>query len=404
MKNTGWIIIALFILAFSIPIHSQSSVKKQYLVVLSLDGFRWDYNTLAPTPNLDYIKKHGIKAERMIPSYPSKTFPNHYTLATGLYPDNHGIVSNTFKDTESDRIYRIGDRSVVTDAHFYGGEPIWNTAIKQGKKANILFWVGSEAPIQNMRPTEWLTYDHNLSYPKRIDKVIEWLSLPENKRPELIMWYFDQPDSDGHKFGPKSAEMKAEIIRLDSLIGVFITKAKALSYFEQINFVFVSDHGMAEISKEKTVYLNDLIGGLYDMALGGNPSWSIKPKEGMDSLIFEKLKANPNISVWRKSEVPLRFHYGKNARIFDIVVSANEGWSLELKYNPNAYMEGTHGYDNEFTDMHAIFYAMGPAFKRNYVQKPFYNVDFYSIMCKVLNLEPAKTDGSLKAVNGMFRK
>ncbi len=386
------------------PIQTQPNNEKQYLVVLSLDGFRWDYDTFVPTPNLTYVREHGVKAERMIPSFPTKTFPNHYTMATGLYPDHHGIVNNTFKDTFSDNIYRINDRNMVTDAHFYGGEPIWNTAEKQGKKAHVLFWVGSEAPIQGLRPTQWFTYSHSLSYSDRINKVIGWLALPSDERPDLIMWYFDQPDSDGHKYGPNSPEIKNQIILLDSLVGVFLNKAKELPHFNQINFIFTSDHGMAEISKQKTVYLNDLIDGKYEMALGGNPTWSIKPKTGFEDEIMEKLKANPNISVWKKSEVPKRLNYGTNARIFDIVVTANPGWSLELKNSAYSYSNGTHGYDNEFSDMHAIFYGMGPAFKQNYTQAPFYNVDLYSIMCKVLQIKQVQTDGSLKTVEPMFRK
>jgi len=381
---------------------SQTTYKKQYLVVFSLDGFRWDYQNIAPTPNLDFIQQNGVKAERMKPSFPTKTFPNHYTLVTGLYPDNHGIVNNTFSDSASNQIFMVSDRSKVSDAYFYNGEPIWNTAIKQGKKAHILYWIGSEAPIQNMRPTEWYTYNHSMPFEQRIDKAAYWLALPDSTRPDLIMCYFDQPDTDGHNFGPNSPEIKTQIMKLDSLIGLFLLKIKQLPHYNQINFIVTSDHGMSSISQEKTVYINELINGLYELSLGGNPIWSIKPKQGKLAEIQEILRANPNISTWHKSEIPKRLHYGSNARISDIVITANPGWSIELKRNPLGYGKGTHGYDNDFADMHTIFYAIGPAFKKKYTQPLFNNVDLYSIMCGVLNLNPAKNDGSLENVRLMF--
>jgi len=179
----------------------QNSQTQPYLVMLSLDGFRWDYADKVPTPNLDKIAKMGVKAESLQPSFPSKTFPNHYTIATGLYPDHHGIVLNAFYDPETDRYYSIRDRKTVEDGTFYGGEPIWNTAEKQGVKAGTFFWVGSDADIQKMHPSYWKKYEHNFPFEQRIDSVISWLQLPEEKRPHLILWYMHEPDSKGHRYG-----------------------------------------------------------------------------------------------------------------------------------------------------------------------------------------------------------
>jgi len=189
------ILAACFLLLVTITLNSQ---EKPYLVILSMDGFRWDYPEKVATPNLDSVAAVGVKAKSIIPSFPTKTFPNHYTMVTGLYPDHHGIVQNEFYDPESGRYYRIGDRKAVMDGTFYGGEPIWVTAEKQDVKSASYYWVGSEAEIGGVRPAYWKEYDGKVPFENRIDSVISWLRLPEEKRPHLILLYFDEPDGYGH--------------------------------------------------------------------------------------------------------------------------------------------------------------------------------------------------------------
>ncbi len=402
-QNINILLLSLVLLLGACQGNTKTETKQQpYLVVLSMDGFRWDYAGMYDTPNLDKLAQLGVRAERMIPSFPTKTFPNHYTLATGLYPDHHGIVLNGFYDPATDRYYSTGDREAVGDGTFYGGEPIWVTAEKQGVKAASLFWVGSEAEIKGVRPSIWKTYDHQMPFPPRVDTVISWLQLPEAQRPHLIMWYFHQPDSYGHRYGPESPQVAATVHNLDSLVGDFMNKLKNLPVAAQVNFVVVSDHGMGPISEDKVVLMKDYLQKDWLAELqGNNPVYVIKAADGHDEDVYGALQQIPHVQAWRSSEVPARLHYGSNPRTLDFTVVADSAWSLYWD-SPGRYMGGTHGYDNADSDMHAIFYATGPAFRKNYVQQPFENVDLYPIMCRVLQIDPAPCDGSLNQVNGML--
>ncbi|MCF7802192.1 MAG: ectonucleotide pyrophosphatase/phosphodiesterase, partial [Candidatus Marinimicrobia bacterium] len=225
--------VLLYFTACSVQIHTQSSEEvsprqKPYVVMLSLDGFRWDYAAKVPTPNLDYIAANGVQADAMIPSFPTKTFPNHYTLATGLYPDHHGIIQNTFYANDLQAGYSIGNREAVENGAFYGGEPIWITARKQGLKTASYFWVGSEADVQGLHPDIWKIYEHNFPFESRVDSVIAWLQLPEAIRPQLIMYYFHEPDAVGHHAGPDSPETTQMVMKLDSLVGRFLNQLDQL--------------------------------------------------------------------------------------------------------------------------------------------------------------------------------
>jgi alkaline phosphatase D len=224
-------IISVTIIVFSLSVfltscYNKKNTEQAYLVILSLDGFRWGYPDSIPTPNLDAIAANGVKAVSLRPAFPSKTFPNHYTMATGLYPDHHGIVLNSFYDPASGREYAIRDREAVEDGYFYGGEPIWVTAEKQGVKSASYFWVGSEAEIKGYRPSIWKEYEHKFPYDQRMDSVIAWLQLPPGQRPHLILWYMDEPDHSGHYYGPFSEGTNKIIMYEDSLLGIFIEKIK----------------------------------------------------------------------------------------------------------------------------------------------------------------------------------
>jgi len=376
---------------------------KPYLIVLSMDGFRWDYTDHANTPNFDKIEKLGVKAKAMVPSFPTKTFPNHYTLATGLYPDHHGIVLNSFFDPEDKRYYKVSDREAVEDGSFYGGEPIWVTAEMQGVKSASLFWVGSEAKIKGVRPSIWKTYEHNMPYENRIDTVISWLKLPEPERPHLVMWYFDEPDSEGHHSGPEGQKTIETIEYLDSLLGVFLYKIEQLPIADQINFIVTSDHGMCGTSDDRYVMLNDFVPEEWvDEIQGNNPIWTIKAKAGYENKINKKLSEIEHISAWPSGDLPERLHYGNNPRTLDFVAVADSSWSLFYD-KKGSYFGGSHGFDNRNIDMHAIFYGTGPVFKNNYSQPVFPNVSLYPLMCEILELQAAPNDGSLDDVKGMLK-
>lgn len=382
---------------------TQKAPEEPYLIIVSMDGFRWDYTDSVETPHFDQIAKMGVKAESMQVSFPSKTFPNHYTLVTGLRPDHHGIVNNTFYAPEYDEVYSIGDRDKVQDGKFYGGEPIWNTAEKQGMKAASYFWVGSEANIQDMHPSYWKEYDHHFDYYQRVDSVIAWLSLEEDKRPHMISWYVDQPDGMGHHAGPHSPQTDSVIVELDKLLGYFMTKLKEHPLGNQVNVIVTSDHGMGNISEERSLYLkNYLKESWVKYALGGNPIWNILAEDGYQDSIYLALKDVKGIKIYKNPNVPKYLHYGTNDRCLDFTVVADSSYSI-LSEIPKKYDKGTHGYDIRNKDMNAIFYAYGPAFKKGYSQPMFSNTSVYPLMCQILGLIPAPNDGDFNEVKGMLK-
>jgi predicted AlkP superfamily pyrophosphatase or phosphodiesterase len=403
MKKLSILVRAIYLLLI-IFILTSCTKKENYVVMLSLDGFRWDYAARVPTPNLDYIARNGVKAESLKPSFPSKTFPNHYSIATGLYPDHHGIVNNNFYDPRSEREYKISDRKAVEDGYFYGGEPLWVTAEKQNMKSATFFWVGSEAAVQETRPTYWKKYDGKIPLSQSIDTVVYWLQLPVEKRPRLVLFYSSEPDHSGHDFGPESVQVDSQIVRLDSLIGVFLTKLKSLPVYNQVNFIVVSDHGMASVSKDKTTYLSDHIQeSWFDHIEGYNPVYTFQPKPENKIQAIQAMKDIEHVRAWEKDSLPAKWHYGTNIRIQDIVMVADNGW--QIKDNRQAeFMKGDHGYDNDFRDMHAIFYAIGPAFKSGYQQPTFKNTEIYNLICHILGLQPANNDGDLEHVSGLLKK
>jgi predicted AlkP superfamily pyrophosphatase or phosphodiesterase len=407
MRKVTFLVLITGILFLSCSGQRLKSSKSDdvYVVMLSMDGFRWDYADRVETPNLDYIALNGVQAEYIKPAFPSKTFPNHYTMATGLYPDNHGIVDNNFYCPDLDLTYRLGDREMVENGAFYGGEPIWVTAEKQGITAASFFWVGSEAPVQGIQPTYWKSYDGRVPFENRIDTVIYWLQLPHEKRPHLITFYFQEPDSQGHATGPDSEEIDQLVMRLDSLVGVLVYKLKQLPHYNRINLIVTSDHGMTEVTPERYVDIASYTPrNWYTRTHGGNPMLHVTPLPEKADTIYSILKTVDNINVWRKDEIPERLNYGKNPRIGELVILADSTWSVGWGSPSGTYYTGgAHGWDNAKKDMHAIFYAIGPAFKNGHRHPAIEVVDLYPLIAKIMGLKPAAVDGKLKRVNDMLR-
>lgn len=383
---------------------TQKTPEQPYLIIVSMDGFRWDYTDSINTPHFDKIAQMGVKAESMQVSFPSKTFPNHYTLVTGLVPDNHGIVNNTFYAPEYDEVYSIRDREKVQDKKFYGGEPIWNTAEKQGLKAASFFWVGSEADIQGIHPSYWKKYDHDFDYYQRVDSVLAWLSLEEDKRPHLISWYVDEPDGIGHHSGPHSPQADSVVEQLDALLGYFMKKLEEHPLGEKVNVIVTADHGMGSISEERTIFLKDYIKEEWiKYAVGGNPIWNILAMDGFQDSIYLALENIEGLNIYKNPDVPEHLNYGNNNRCLDFTVFADSSYSILSDISQRHYSKGTHGYDIRNRDMNAIFFAYGPAFKKAYTQAEFSNTSIYPLMCQILGLTPAPNDGDFNEVKGMLK-
>jgi len=292
----------------------------------------------------------------------------------------------------------------VENPSFYGGEPMWVTAEKQGVKAGSFFWVGSEAPVGGIRPSYWKKYDEKVTFEERIDTVIKWLSYPKEKRPELVTLYFDEPDHTSHSFGPVSAETGKTVHRIDSLMGILRAKIATLPFAKRINLIILSDHGMAAVSPEKYINLKSVVPDrMISSISGGNPVYLINSKEGKKDSILYLLNQTEGLKAWDKSLVPARLHYGTNPRIPEIVVLADSSWSIGTKPDGSTLRGGAHGYDNANSDMNAVFYAAGPSFKKNFRFKELNNIDVYNLVCNLLKINPAKNDGDPEHIKGMLR-
>ncbi len=394
-------LLLLISVLFITPLFPNSN--DHYVLLISFDGFRPDYVDWYNTPNLDKIKSNGVMAKNLKPVFPTKTFPNHYSMATGMYVENHGLIGNQFFDKKLNEFYQIKDRKKVEDKRFYGGEPIWSTAEKQGLKTASYFWVGSEAQAGGHYPSIWKKYDQKQSFDARIDSVTKWFNMPIENRPRLVMLYFHEPDNTGQKYGPKSNENKRMVELVDRTIGNIINKLKTLNIYQKLNVIIVSDHGMTEIDKTKKIVLSKYI-DTKKIKLEGSGPYTLLYSDDNNEMgeSYLKLKQLPNIDVYKKEDIPEKWHFKKHYRIKEILVVAKEGWTL-LKDNLEGsyyfYSKAAHGYDNDLQSMQAIFFAQGPAFKKNYTITSINNIDIYPLIAKILNIKPHPgIDGKLENV------
>lgn len=395
----------VFFLLFSLVVFQNIySQEESYVILVSFDGFRWDYCNNTPTPTFDSLEANGVRAKSLKPSFPTKTFPNHYTIATGLYPDNNGIVHNTFYDPKRKEVYRVQDRAKVQDGYFYKGTPIWNLAEDQGVKSASFFWVGSEANIQNKQPSYWKTYKQDFPFKQRVDTVIKWLKMPIKERPRLILLYFHEPDSQGHKYGPDSKEIKNKVMYLDSILHYLTKSLKDLKYSDKINLIVTSDHGMGNVSEKRKVVLNDFLKDKWLLRiLGANPNYNLSYKTEYKDSVLAALNSIEHISFWERGNIPKRLHYGKNERIGDICIVADSSWSVVVNGFDMVNSKGAHGYDNNNLDMHAIFYAIGPAFKKGFNAPELLNIDIYPLIAHILGLKIGKIDGDLDRIKTVLK-
>ena len=365
-------------------------------ILISIDGFRADYLARGVTPNLSALAAGGAVAA-MRPSFPSKTFPNHYTLVTGLRPDEHGIVANTMTDSAIPGVrFAMSNTAAVLDSRWWaGGEPIWTTAERAKIPTGVLFWPGSEASFQGIRPRHWAHFDQAFSSDLRVDMLLSWLQLPPADRPQLMTLYFDIVDSAGHRFGPDSAEVNAAATIVDAAIGRL--RAGLAARDLKANLVIVADHGMAALADTRRVFIDDLLPKAAYRSLELGPIGTIYPTPGHEAEVEQALLApHPHLECWRKAEIPARFHYGHNARVAPIFCLSETGWTLTTHdYKAKEPALGDHGYDNASVEMAAVFIANGPAFRGGVKLSPFDNVDVYPLLAKLVGVVPMPNDGDL---------
>ena len=406
----------LIFLLVAIPSFGQNAIKdlEPTVVLVSIDGFRADYLDIHKPKFLKKLAKKGLRAKWLIPSFPTKTFPNHYTIATGLLPENHGIIANNMYDPDSDETFALRKREEVQNPRWWGGEPIWVTAEKQGQKAGAFFFPGTEAKINGVSPTFWKTYDGKIPNQERVDTVLSWFDLPKEKRPTIFTLYFSDVDDAGHGFSPRSKETKKAVKRIDKIIKRLYNGLKKRKIHKKVNLIIVSDHGMAKVDQNNSIVLDEM----FDTTLAEKVFWvseitQIFPKPGNEEKIYSSIKAKlpAEARIYKRSEIPARFRYRNNKRIAPLLVIPKTGWRLttrerfeKLKSNGSLNdLKGSHGYDNEVPEMRALFIGHGEDFKKGIVTKPFSNTDVYEIMCKILKLKPAENDGNAEVADQVLK-
>lgn len=383
------------------------------LILISLDGFRWDYTEkyAAQSPTLRGLKREGASVRGLIPVFPSNTFPNHYTLVTGLYPAKHGIVNNDFFDPESGQFFRYNQPASALDPRWWGGEPIWVTAIRQGRRAATAFWVGSEVPVGGVRPTFWQRFDYSVPFARRLDELVRWLTLPAQERPDVVTFYLEETNGAGHRFGPDSPELAAAVKLSDERIAALLARLRAANI--EPNLVVASDHGMTATSVDRVVILDDHIDRNSVQIDSEGSVLALRPRQGDAAALVEAFASVPHVRAYRAEDLPTRFRLHGTRRIAPVWVLPDEGWHigtranferLKVRYKERGYLAGDHGYDPALPSMHGILIAHGPAFRRGVEAPAAENIHVYPLLCAILGLQPAAVDGDDRLVRTLLRQ
>lgn len=408
----------LFFLAFFSLGAVAQQAKEPTVILISLDGFRYDYVEQYQPENLTRFIESGVRSKALIPSFPTKTFPNHYTIATGMRPEHHGIVDNSFYDSQKDETYRINNRKAVVDGTWYGGTPLWVLAEQHGIKAASYFFVGSEADVQGVRPSYYYDYDGRVNNLKRVSKVFEWLQMPDSIRPRMITMYFSDMDDTGHRYGPgNEAELSKTLEKVDRELGALFEGIKSLD--QEVNVIIVSDHGMADMRLEKYISLDQVTKGIQARVVNSGALAHLYLEPGQDKSAALKLLQSREKGF--KAFDPAEGNYYGDVsshadRIGDLIVLAeldyyfmeNEAYreviDRRMRMDDTA-VRGTHGYSELYPEMHGIFYAHGPQFKSGLTIEAFDNVHIYPLICEILGLPvPEGIDGDLTVLKPILKE
>ena len=389
--------------------------QSQYVIMVSFDGFRYDYVDKYGGDNFKEMAASGAKAESVIPAFPTKTFPNHYTLITGMYPGNHGLVDNTFYDPGRDTFYSIGQRDKVQDGYYYSGLPLWQLAQQSDMKSASYFWVGSEAEVEGSYPDYYKIYDGSIPNEDRIDQVIEWLNLPKNERPNFITLYFSFLDSQGHATGPEAEATGQSVLEADRLLGVLREEISKLSL--NINLIVTSDHGMYELNNDELtfIYVDDMLEGFDQSRItfvrnGTHAHVFVNDQETWEDVYHILKSRERNYTVYPKNETPADWHYRNHDRIGDFIIAAEHGYHITTRDRQESNPEtrevwGNHGFDPyACPEMATIFYAEGPKIKEAIEVPTFENVHIYPLVAQILGLPiPDHIDGQIEKLEFILK-
>lgn len=406
----------LFFLPLLIGILSNAQPKPApYVILVSFDGFRYDYVDNFNPPHFKEFISKGSQAKALIPSFPSKTFPNHYTLVTGLNPGHHGLVDNSFYDRKRNEFYGMRNKDRVADPYYYGGVPLWELTRRNGMRSASFFWVGSEMSDESRRPDYYFRFDDSIDPTSRVDQVINWLKLPEQERPHIITLYFSFPDHEGHTYGPNSEENRLAVLKADSLLGKLMSGVQSTKL--PVNVILVSDHGMLELptQEETFIFIDELINRkdtTIVLVNGGTQTHLYFSDRDKKDSVYAFLKTQEGkFRVLKREEYPVRWNYNQD-RVGDLLIEAKPGYYIReasrARFLSSAKIGsklGVHGYDPEATpDVRGIFYAQGPNIKSGITVAPFHNIHVYPLIAKILGLPLPPIDGKSEVLDKLYRK
>jgi predicted AlkP superfamily pyrophosphatase or phosphodiesterase len=382
--------------------------RPNVVLLVSIDGFRADYLDRGITPNLLRIGREGVRAEGLRPSFPTKTFPNHYSMVTGLVPDHHGIVANNIWDPDREESFGLSNRAAVGDARWWGGEPVWIAAEKAGLRTAPLFWPGSEAPIGGLRPTNWLPYEGSMTAEARIEWLLDRIERPPPDGVAFATLYFDDVDGAGHRYGPEAPATDSAIARVDAWVGLLLAELDGRGLSGRVDILVTSDHGMSATSRDRVILLDDSLDLSRVRISDWNPLAAIWPAPGEEEGVYESLRdAHPHLRVWKRDEVPDRLAYGSSRRVAPVLALADPGWSITTRAryeeNPARFDGGNHGYDNAAEDMLGLFVARGPDLHAGIRIPVVRNVDLYPLLMTLLGLAPRPADADPDALRTILR-
>lgn len=382
------------------------------VILVSIDGWRWDYLDRYAAPTVATLAAEGVRADGLIPQFPSKTFPNHYTIVTGLRLANHGIISNNMRAVDVPGEFAMSNREVLADPRWWGGEPIWNTVERQGGIASAMFWPGSEAAINGRHATYWMPYDDDLSQADRVGKILEWLKLPDGRRPSFLTLYYAEVDTTGHRYGPQSDEVRAAIRDVDASLAQLVAGVRDLRLDDRVHYVLVSDHGMSEVARDRAIVLDDYITVADADVVDWSPVLGLSPKDGNVDRMYAALKdRHPRLAVYRRDELPAVYGLAAHPRLPAIIGIADDGWQIVSRRDTDRWREpesrsgigGQHGYDARLKSMQGLFVAAGPRIRSGLRVAAFENIHVYDFMCALLGVTPAKNDGDPAITRDMLR-
>ncbi|XP_062930457.1 ectonucleotide pyrophosphatase/phosphodiesterase family member 7-like [Mobula hypostoma] len=399
-------------LTFSLPLFRGERKNQNKLLLISLDGFRWDYDQDVETPNFQKLVREGVKAKYVTPPFVTITSPSHFTLLTGRYIESHGVIHNMWFNTTTGQKKSYYQTQDVNEYWDNGSLPIWITAQRQGLKTGSIHFPGTKPTYQGeniflkiVEPPLY-NYKNATAWRENIDIVMKWFTLDDL---DFVTLYFGEPDSTGHLYGPESEKRKAVVKKLDSTLGYLLQSIEKYNLKSRLNVIITADHGMTTVLKEPNVTeivlkrfsnfsFKDTAFDLVDYG----PTGMLLPKPGKTEKVYQALKgAHPHLNVFKKEDLPKRFRYSNNERILPIIIFGDLGYVVHGRFKVQ-FNKGEHGFDNEHMDMKMIFRAFGPDFKKNYLAEPFESVNIYPLMCELLNIHPEPNNGSLVYTRAML--